>query len=164
MSDQPEDDPHAAPAPAPQPEREPTALERLVSHVPSWVWTVMVFAAGLYALVGPLGGLAGKLGMELRERQRERETLAPMLEQAQRRRATYEDAQPGDLVHWCVDHISPGNTYLAGRPSEPLRWLNEPVVPLTYGPTSGGRCRGMLARVVERRPDGALVLEYLGQP
>lgn len=164
MSDQPEDDAHAAPAPAPQPAHEPTALERLVSHVPSWVWTVMVFAAGLYALVGPLGGLAGKLGMELRERHRERETLAPLLAQAQRRRATYEDAQPGDLVHWCVDHpASASVSYVEGRPSSNISWTNEAAVPVTNSVQSGGRCQGMLARVVERKPE-ALVLEYLGQP
>lgn len=163
MSDQPEDDPHAAPAPAPQPEREPTALEAAVSQVPSGVWIALVVVLGVWALLGPLSGLVVHLMTSVQERRREKEGFAPLLREAQTARATYETARPGQLVHWCIDHPSFGNTFVEGRVSDKLLWTNEAAAPITNSVTSGGRCRGMLARVVERRPE-ALVLEYLGQP
>lgn len=78
-------------------------------------------------------------------------------------RVNYEEAEPGDIVSWCVDRSYGSDiTYLSGRPSQPLLWTNLSEVP-QGSPTSGGRCAIVLARVVERRAQG-LLLTFLGKP
>jgi hypothetical protein len=98
----------------------------------------------------------------LAERQDQRASLTPLIEEARLWPMTYETATPGKPVFWCVDHPSKEVSYLAGMPSRPLEWTNEPAVPAN-GPTTGGRCGMMVARVVARK-EGSLLLEYLGSP
>jgi hypothetical protein len=88
--------------------------------------------------------------------------LSPLVGQAKRLGATYENARAGQPVLWCVDHYRIGDSFAGSRRSWPLRWTNEGAVPMTHEP-KGGHCEYMLARVVERAPDG-VVLEYLGRP
>lgn len=118
-------------------------------------------AAALAALIAST--LTPKVLRDLDERRSQRLALEPFIREARLWPMTYETATPGRPVVWCVDHPAKSVSYLAGAPSQPLAWTNEAELPETNGPTSGGRCRVMVARVAERRPD-ALVLEYLGSP
>lgn len=95
------------------------------------------------------------------ERQDERQGLSYWAKRAAR--VNYEEAEPGDIVSWCVDRgYGTDVSYYSGKPSQPLLWTNLPEVP-ENSPTSGGRCSIVLARVVERRPQG-LQLTFLGKP
>ena len=106
-------------------------------------------ALGFYTAVALLAGVA-IAGWRWSARLRE---TAPAV--------SYEAARPGDQVVWCVDHTSKDSSYVDGKPSHALRWVNEGDVPNTHGPTSGGRCERMRIEILERRPD-VLILRYLG--
>lgn len=88
----------------------------------------------------------------------QRAALRPWIEEAKLWPMTYETAEPGKLVDWCIDHPTNGFSYLAGRQSQPILWDGELIAPLTA--SSKGGCRRMLARVVAREPLG-LRLRFL---
>jgi hypothetical protein len=88
----------------------------------------------------------------------QRAALKPWADEAKLWPMTYETAEPGKLVDWCIDHPTNGFSYLEGKPSRPILWDGEFLAPQT-----ANRCRRMLARVVAREPQG-LRLRFLGLP
>lgn len=92
------------------------------------------------------------------ERQEERERLAPYIDAAENEPQTYETAQVGKPVVWRVCHPAKGLSYLNGRPSQPLEWTNEALVPWT----AARNCDATVA-VVEGRSSRGVLLRYVGQ-
>ena len=129
-----------------------------------------VLAGFLLALLPWEGMVLGVLDMagQARLRSMERRALSTMVKEAYRHKLSYDEIaeQPEDFtgrhVVWCVDHPARGVSYLNGRPSQPLVWVNEDELPVN-SPVNGGRCTTVLAVVKGAGPRGVR-LRYLGLP
>lgn len=84
---------------------------------------------------------------------------ADLVQQAKLWPETYETAEVGKPVIWCVDYTG-GQSYMGGKPSQPIAWKTPPpfVPRITVG-----HCDTILARVEDRKPN-LVTLTYLGQP
>ncbi len=95
----------------------------------------------------------------LKERARRMQASNPLVEQAKREPMTYENAEVGKPVIWCVDYTG-GQSYLEGRPSRPIAWVEPPPF---YPEAKVGHCQNVLAVVVDRKPN-LVTLKYVDRP
>ncbi len=93
-------------------------------------------------------------GTQISEKNTARRAVAPLVEQAKLWPMTYETAEAGKPVVWCVDHPAKGVSYLSGRQSQPLVWSNDAQVPITNGGGSSSWCADVVAVVEGRVPQG----------
>jgi hypothetical protein len=111
----------------------------------------------------------GRAYFSFRERRAEKRALAPLVAAARSAPVSYDEAVRSPQafkdrpVVWCVDHVAPGTTYLAGKPSQPLTWTEEGEVPLN-SPQSGGGCTWVVAAVEGRPSSQGLLLRLIGRP
>jgi hypothetical protein len=130
---------------------------RVTVRQASLAGAALAFAGGLFVGTA-LRPAAADVLVSYRIGRDARAALKPWVEEAKLWPMTYETAEPGRIVDWCVDHPTNGYSFLAGKPSQPILWEGEFLAPQT-----AGRCRRMLARVVAREPQG-LRLRFLGLP
>jgi hypothetical protein len=120
-------------------------------------------AFGFFVAAAVSGALIGSLPLdrwvsELGEKQASVESIEPLVHEAKMWPMTYETAEAGRPVVWCVDHPTRDDSYLEGRPSDRIFWTNADSVPINSLPR--GRCIRVVAMVEGRKPQG-VVLKFV---
>ena len=116
---------------------------------------VALGVAGGVVLLGLLCFLSLHLA-DFKERRAADQAVAPIVAQAKLWPMTYETAEAGKPVIWCVDHPARGVAYLESRPSQPIVYSNDDAAPLTFG-NAGSHCATVVAVVDGRRPQGVVL-------